>query len=99
MAAAIRMRLRQHLDARPACAVCRLRPEIRASIIEAEAASADITSSLDVLARMASDRRFAVDPGALQLLASAARRVHAALASIAVRIGTLDHAPVTEVSP
>jgi hypothetical protein len=99
IADAIRFRLRQHLDARPACAVCVMRPEIRAAVADAEHAAADIASSLDVLARMACDARFAIDASALRLLAAASRRVHAALESIAVRIGTLDHAPLTEVSP
>jgi hypothetical protein len=87
MVALVRDRLREHLARRPPCPHCAASPSLVVDLLEAEEASAEILSSLDALARLSRDPRFEVDPRALDVIADAVRRWHAALAELADRLG------------
>jgi hypothetical protein len=94
MVARIRDRLREHLAQRPPCPHCAGSPSLVLELLDAEQASAEILLSLDTLAKLSRDPRFALDPGALDVLADAARRWHEALSGLAARLGALAMGPV-----
>jgi hypothetical protein len=89
MVARIRARLREHIAQRPPCPYCAASPSLVVDLLDAEQASAEILLSLDTLARLSRDQRFAVDPAAFDVLAHTARRWHAALASLTERLRVL----------
>lgn len=87
LASRIRERLREHLSQRPPCEHCRTNPSLMHDLLDAEQASAEILTSIAVLAELVRDRRFEVDPSLLEMMADTARRFHAALECLVLRLG------------